>query len=203
MKRKGKEEVADQQRQSEDKKFETENSKTQNTSKDQMASGWDENTALLYKSLTNVKDTLEINDDPVTKPTKNTPASYNKGDDKKLNVADTMNYNTDKPMTSTSANQNSDQIAEAMIDKMDDIILYVKKKKGAMTNEGLIECGIWDFAGQKEYYATHQTFLTPYAIYLLVVDIEDDIKPIQCDEKFNFDSSGGRNLKLYMFQEYQ
>lgn len=37
-------------------------------------------------------------------------------------------------------------------------------------------CGLWDFAGQKEFYATHQVFLTSCAVYLLVVDIDDDVK---------------------------
>ncbi|CAC5419699.1 unnamed protein product [Mytilus coruscus] len=36
-------------------------------------------------------------------------------------------------------------------------------------------CGLWDFAGQKEFYATHQAFLTSSAIYLVVADIRDDI----------------------------
>ncbi|VDI00521.1 Hypothetical predicted protein [Mytilus galloprovincialis] len=36
-------------------------------------------------------------------------------------------------------------------------------------------CGLWDFAGQKEFYATHQAFLTSSAIYLVVANIADDI----------------------------
>lgn len=34
-------------------------------------------------------------------------------------------------------------------------------------------CGLWDFAGQKEFYVTHQVFLTSYAVYLLVADLGD------------------------------
>ncbi|CAG2250963.1 unnamed protein product [Mytilus edulis] len=37
-------------------------------------------------------------------------------------------------------------------------------------------CGFWDFAGQKEFYATHQTFLSANAVYLLVIDISEDFK---------------------------
>ncbi|XP_071149137.1 uncharacterized protein [Mytilus edulis] len=37
------------------------------------------------------------------------------------------------------------------------------------------DCGFWDFAGQKEFYATHQTFLSANAVYLLVVDISKDL----------------------------
>lgn len=33
-----------------------------------------------------------------------------------------------------------------------------------------------DFAGQYEFYATHQTFLNKHAIYLLVLDISKDLK---------------------------
>ncbi|CAG2243852.1 unnamed protein product [Mytilus edulis] len=36
-------------------------------------------------------------------------------------------------------------------------------------------CGLWDFAGQKEFYATHQAFLTGSALYLVVADITEDI----------------------------
>ncbi|CAC5423659.1 unnamed protein product [Mytilus coruscus] len=38
------------------------------------------------------------------------------------------------------------------------------------------DCGFWDFAGQKEFYATHQTFLSRNAIYLLVVDVSEDFE---------------------------
>ncbi|CAG2246264.1 unnamed protein product [Mytilus edulis] len=37
-------------------------------------------------------------------------------------------------------------------------------------------CGFWDFAGQKEFYATHQTFLSANAVYLLVIDLSEDFK---------------------------
>lgn len=37
-------------------------------------------------------------------------------------------------------------------------------------------CGLWDFAGQLEFYATHQAFLTGSAIYILVSSIDDDIE---------------------------
>ncbi|VDI42576.1 Hypothetical predicted protein [Mytilus galloprovincialis] len=33
-------------------------------------------------------------------------------------------------------------------------------------------CGLWDFAGQKEFYCTHQAFLTSSAIYLVVADMK-------------------------------
>ncbi|XP_071142107.1 uncharacterized protein [Mytilus edulis] len=36
-------------------------------------------------------------------------------------------------------------------------------------------CELWDFAGQKEFYATHQAFLTCNAVYLVVADMNEDI----------------------------
>ncbi|CAC5404652.1 unnamed protein product [Mytilus coruscus] len=47
-------------------------------------------------------------------------------------------------------------------------------------------CGIWDFAGQKDFYATHQAFLTNSAIYLVVADMDDDIVK-QDVKQFNAD----------------
>ncbi|CAN0103048.1 unnamed protein product, partial [Laminaria digitata] len=37
---------------------------------------------------------------------------------------------------------------------------------------GLLEISIWDFAGQADYYASHQIFLTKGSLFLLVVDLQ-------------------------------
>lgn len=133
----------------------------------------------------------------------------------KENVTGTVYFSADKPfenfenleerdmkkaeqMPDTFHEQNSENsnkshlITAAIKEYMDDILFYVKDKKHKLTSEGLVECGIWDFAGQKDYYATHQTFFTPDAIYLLVVDIKDDIEVVQHSKQFNIDSSGGK-----------
>ncbi|CAG2205049.1 unnamed protein product [Mytilus edulis] len=81
--------------------------------------------------------------------------------------------------------KNTDDITDAMISEMDTIILDAKNQKELMTSEGLVKCGIWDFAGQRDYYATHQTFFTPHAIYIIVADITEDIKPFKQNEEFN------------------
>lgn len=149
--------------------------------------------------LTDDADTLDTsekvrrnNNGPVKISLTNfTGTSNNNPDDKQVHAANALNSNADKPITNTYTNYDSDQITEAIVNKMEDITLYVKNKKETMTDEGLIECGIWDFAGQKEYYPTHQTFLTPHAIYLLVADITDDLTPIEYDKQFKSDSSGG------------
>lgn len=36
---------------------------------------------------------------------------------------------------------------------------------------GPLQVSVWDFAGQADYYASHQLFLTEGALYLLVVDL--------------------------------
>lgn len=60
------------------------------------------------------------------------------------------------------------------------------------------DCGFWDFAGQSDFYATHQTFLSGNAVYLLVVDISKDFTPNTFDKMIErkFDAIGGLNIKL-------
>ncbi|VDI42131.1 Hypothetical predicted protein [Mytilus galloprovincialis] len=45
-------------------------------------------------------------------------------------------------------------------------------------------CELWDFAGQKEFYATHQAFLTSSAVYLVVADMKDDISNLGLSQCF-------------------
>ncbi|XP_076106260.1 uncharacterized protein LOC143074944 [Mytilus galloprovincialis] len=82
------------------------------------------------------------------------------------------------------------KMTEAIVKNMDAFLSYVKNKKDKMKSDGMVECGIWDYAGQRDYYATHQTFLTSKAIYLLVVDITDGITTFQDDMDFSFESIG-------------
>ncbi|XP_063400197.1 obscurin-like [Mytilus trossulus] len=117
----------------------------------------------------------------------NTPAvTTNNEDENELSKYDKMMSQTHIDLKNPESTDNhgitADQITDLMIKKMDEIISSSKMDKEKKESGDLVECGIWDFAGQKDYYATHQTFFTPYAIYLLVVDIEDDIKPITHDE---------------------
>ena len=60
-------------------------------------------------------------------------------------------------------------------------------------NDKFADCGFWDFAGQKEFYATHQTFLSRNAIYLLVVDVSDKFEMKTFDNmiEHQFESTGG------------
>ncbi|CAG2237840.1 unnamed protein product [Mytilus edulis] len=49
-------------------------------------------------------------------------------------------------------------------------------------------CGLWDFAGQKEFYGTHQAFLTSSAIYLVVADMDTEI----CKEPLELDGTNSK-----------
>ncbi|XP_071121648.1 probable serine/threonine-protein kinase roco6 [Mytilus edulis] len=86
--------------------------------------------------------------------------------------------------------EKDDLTAKMIVEKMNDIIWEAKTEKEKNTSEALIECGIWDFAGQRDYYASHQTFFTPHAIYLLVADISEDIKDINYDGNVDYNSIG-------------
>ncbi|VDI05087.1 Hypothetical predicted protein, partial [Mytilus galloprovincialis] len=97
----------------------------------------------------------------------------------------------------TIHSEKDDEISEELLIKEMNAILLgakaMKIEKDNTTSEDLVECSIWDFAGQKDYYATHQTFFTGHAIYLLVTDIEDidkDMKSTNEDNDGNFDNIG-------------
>ncbi|XP_052074584.1 probable serine/threonine-protein kinase roco8 [Mytilus californianus] len=52
-------------------------------------------------------------------------------------------------------------------------------------------CELLDFAGKKEFYATHQAFLTSCAVYLVVADMKDDISKQGLSQCFaNFQNIG-------------
>ncbi|XP_062510681.1 leucine-rich repeat serine/threonine-protein kinase 1-like isoform X2 [Corticium candelabrum] len=55
---------------------------------------------------------------------------------------------------------------------------------GRRTQRPAIEFLTWDFAGQDEYYATHQCFLSKRALYLVVWNVEKDREGIEEMEKW-------------------
>ncbi|KAL3854526.1 hypothetical protein ACJMK2_013791 [Sinanodonta woodiana] len=63
--------------------------------------------------------------------------------------------------------------------------------------EEYAKLGIWDFAGQYVFYTTHQTFLSYRAVYLLVLDLSQQITELVKDGCF-FDTTG---FKLCQVQE--
>lgn len=84
----------------------------------------------------------------------------------------------------------TEEMKKKMIENLDQILSEVKKNENTSSDD-LVECGLWDFAGQKDYYVTHQTFLTPNAIYLIVTDLTEDIKTRTQDTNYNYIGIGG------------
>ncbi|XP_034249520.1 leucine-rich repeat serine/threonine-protein kinase 1 isoform X2 [Thrips palmi] len=57
--------------------------------------------------------------------------------------------------------------------------VYEKKRGQSNSNYGPVVFRTWDFGGQREYYATHQYFLSKRSLYLVVWKISDGAKGIQ------------------------
>ncbi|XP_071123448.1 probable serine/threonine-protein kinase pats1 [Mytilus edulis] len=129
------------------------------------------------------KDIVTVKLDGVTKI--NLSATTINADDNELRKTDKQTHDifTNPELIDTHV-MPADQKTEMMNQKLDEIMSRAKTctVKGKKVSDDLVECGIWDFAGQRDYYATHQTFFTPHAIYLLVADIEDNIKPLTHNE---------------------
>ncbi|XP_052795851.1 uncharacterized protein LOC128228530 isoform X2 [Mya arenaria] len=53
--------------------------------------------------------------------------------------------------------------------------VFQQTKQSDGTNHKEAFVSLWDFAGQFVYYATHQLFFSPRSIYLLVLNLEDDL----------------------------
>jgi hypothetical protein len=58
---------------------------------------------------------------------------------------------------------------------------------------------MWDFAGQYIFYATHQVFLSPRAVYLLVLDLSKPLEQFVEDEEFPLECNdmAGQRVKDY------
>ncbi|KAK3608707.1 hypothetical protein CHS0354_013641, partial [Potamilus streckersoni] len=56
---------------------------------------------------------------------------------------------------------------------------------------------IWDFAGQYAFYTTHQTFLSSRALYLLVIDLNQQITDLIEDDKCFLDIEGIKPCKVH------
>ncbi|CAC5373137.1 unnamed protein product [Mytilus coruscus] len=72
--------------------------------------------------------------------------------------------------------KNDDENESSLLVMPGDLMSHVFSKSTLKAPQGhYATCELWDFAGQKDFYATHQAFLTSSAVYLVVADMNDDI----------------------------
>lgn len=83
-----------------------------------------------------------------------------------------------------STSHSSTSIKNTAISDMEEEIIRDIKQNPKQLQEDLGEISIWDFGGQYDFYSTHQAFLSPRAIYLLVADItkgwKDKVEEDEC-----------------------
>ena len=71
-----------------------------------------------------------------------------------------------------------------------------------LPKECFADCTVWDFAGQKEFYATHQTFLTNSAIYLLTADLSKELSSQRLTKMYDVDF-GKVGCKYILLLDYR
>ncbi|VDI54340.1 Hypothetical predicted protein [Mytilus galloprovincialis] len=77
----------------------------------------------------------------------------------------------DSKINNCSKENESDLVNDGSINEMTSTIMksYLQFKEKEQ-DDMLAFCWLWDFAGQKDFYATHQVFLSKHAVFLLVTD---------------------------------
>ena len=61
---------------------------------------------------------------------------------------------------------------------------------------------VWDFGGQYIFYATHQVFLSPRAVYLLTLDLRKRLNDFVEDEDFPLDASANQGKIVKAFGDF-
>ncbi|KAL3889410.1 hypothetical protein ACJMK2_001754 [Sinanodonta woodiana] len=83
-------------------------------------------------------------------------------------------------------------------------ILQLVNENSGQLNKSNVEyaaLGLWDFAGQYVFYTTHQTFMTSRAIYLLVIDLSQQITDLIKDDECFIDMEGIKQYHVHEFIE--
>lgn len=85
---------------------------------------------------------------------------------------ETIEFETkyDNKKTSNKPVTYSYPVHDKNINKMTSKIIESLKIREQNQKDMMAFCWLWDFAGQKDFYATHQVFLSKCAVYLLVTD---------------------------------
>ncbi|XP_076084533.1 uncharacterized protein LOC143055284 [Mytilus galloprovincialis] len=92
----------------------------------------------------------------------------------------------DSKINNYTKENESDLVNDESINEMTSTIMksYLQYKEKEQ-DDMLGFCWLWDFAGQKDFYATHQVFLSKHAVFLLVTD----------SLKFSFTENQGTDFK--------
>ncbi|KAL3854625.1 hypothetical protein ACJMK2_013886 [Sinanodonta woodiana] len=115
-------------------------------------------------------------------------------------VQPTLSQPVESPIAILSSEASSDvAIENEKKDVVMEILHLVNTNSDKLEKclEEYAKLGMWDFAGQYVFYTTHQTFLSYRAVYLLVLDLSQQITALIKDECF-IDTAG---LKLCQVQE--
>ncbi|KAL3889155.1 hypothetical protein ACJMK2_001509, partial [Sinanodonta woodiana] len=77
-------------------------------------------------------------------------------------------------------------------DTVMEILKQVNETSGKLEIDGMqyAALSLWDFAGQYSFYTTHQTFLTSRAIYLLVIDLSQQVTDLIGENECFLDAKG-------------
>ncbi|VDI55077.1 Hypothetical predicted protein, partial [Mytilus galloprovincialis] len=88
----------------------------------------------------------------------------------------TTESNLEPPVTTESHLEppvNSQQQNQSLEQAKKDIETMLKSNIDFHDKEEYATLSLWDFAGDEEFYHTHQTFLSPDAIYLVVTKLDE------------------------------
>ncbi|CAG2219251.1 unnamed protein product [Mytilus edulis] len=111
---------------------------------------------------THERDLNVVSKNGMMENTSNNAPSFENPDIQTINIANLTEENRISSVMSPENKESSKVInidTDMIIDKMEEILKDAKRERQTTSPEDFVECGIWDFAGQKDYYATHQTFL--------------------------------------------
>ncbi|XP_063448291.1 uncharacterized protein LOC134727830 [Mytilus trossulus] len=100
-------------------------------------------------------------------------------DEKDNDMKDTINDSTNNTTTTNTLKVNvSKHRSSSSLDMPSGLLsnVFASTPNSYNSLNHFASCGLWDFAGQKEFYATHQAFLTSRAIYVLVAEFMEDIR---------------------------
>ncbi|VDI30733.1 Hypothetical predicted protein [Mytilus galloprovincialis] len=85
-----------------------------------------------------------------------------------------INFQNDSNGKGNSNETEFNQVNDDEINQMTSTIMKSSLQLRERKHDDMLAfCWLWDFAGQKDFYATHQVFLSNCAVYLLVTDSLD------------------------------